>query len=103
LVEPPTDTYVEEGVYSVTITRKHATLKADTSTTECTTNPDQQITTPVAANLPATGNENAALAAITGIATFTDPAGIGNETTADLDRKSVVEGTSTSTGRGGST
>src|SRR5205814_929134 len=33
-------------------------------------------------NLPATGQENAALAAITGIATFTDPAGVGVETSA---------------------
>src|SRR5206468_7497077 len=56
---------------------------------------DQQITTPVAANLPPTRNGNAAIGAITGIATFNDPAGIGNETTADFTA-TIAWGDSTS-------
>src|SRR5205807_1379523 len=45
---------------------------------------DQQLTSLGSANLPGTGNEGAAIGAITGIATFTDPAGVGAETTTDF-------------------
>jgi PKD repeat protein len=83
-VDAPAHTYVEEGTYTVNVTLKHDALATVTTPNQTITVADQQITTPVAANLPATGQENVALAAITGIATFTDPAGIGNETTADF-------------------
>src|SRR5262249_15780222 len=45
---------------------------------------DQQVTTPVDANLPASGLEGVGLPVTLGIATFTDPAGVGAETTADF-------------------
>src|SRR5207249_3549397 len=42
----------------------------------------QQLTNLASSNLPPTGLEGAAVPAITGIATFTDPAGVGVETPA---------------------
>src|SRR5262249_42130587 len=55
-----------------------------TSNSQSITVADQQINNLSSSNLPATGNENAALAAITGIATFTDPAGVGVEPIGDF-------------------
>ena len=45
---------------------------------------DQQITALTDSNLPANSLENVSLGSITTIATFTDPAGVGNETSADF-------------------
>src|SRR5260370_92841 len=84
LVDAPSHTYLEEGTYSVTVTVKHDALAALTSNAQSISVADQQITGLTDANLPATGNEGAGIRAITGIATFTDPAGIGVETPADL-------------------
>src|SRR5205823_12085373 len=74
-VDAPAHTYVEEGSYTVTVTVKHDALAAVTSNSQTIMVADQQLTNLTSSNLPPTGNENAALAAITGIATFTDPAG----------------------------
>src|SRR5262249_5541883 len=45
---------------------------------------DQQLTSLASANLPASGLEGASIGAITGIATFTDPAGVGVEPLSDF-------------------
>ncbi len=79
-VDAPTHTYVEEGTYTETVTVTHDLLAPVTSTGQSIVVADQQITTPVDANLPANGLEGAPIGAITGIATFTDPAGVGDET-----------------------
>jgi hypothetical protein len=73
--------YAEEGTYTLTVTVGHDKLGALSGTATVTAT-DPQITTPVAANLPATGQEGAALAPIPGIAAFTDPGGVGVETPA---------------------
>src|SRR5439155_234930 len=73
-----------EGVYSVTVTLKHDALAALTSNTQSITIADQQITNLASANLPGNGTEGQTISAVTGIATFTDPAGVGAETTADF-------------------
>src|SRR5205814_1801861 len=105
-VDAPAHTYVEEGTYTVTVTVKHDLLAALTSRDQTMDIADQQFTNLSSSNLPQTGNENAALAAITGIATFTDPAGLGVETTADFTAtinwgdSSTSAGTVVSTGGG---
>src|SRR5205823_8484117 len=81
-VDAPAHTYVEEGTYTVNVTLKHDALAALTTPNQTITIADQQLTNLTSSNLPPTGNENAALAAITSIATFTDPAGVGVETPA---------------------
>ena len=83
-VDAPVDTYVEEGTYTVTVTVKHDALAALTSNAQTIVVADQQITSLVGANLPASGLEGAAIGAIASLATFTDPAGVGNETAADF-------------------
>src|SRR5439155_1554136 len=76
-VHAPPHTYVEQPTYTVNLTLKHDALPAVTTPNQTIAVADQQITNLTAANLPATGNENASIGAITGIATFTDPAGVG--------------------------
>jgi hypothetical protein len=83
--------YAEEGTYTITVTVAHDKL-GTLSGTATVTAADPQITTPAAANLPATGNEGAALAPITGIATFTDPGNVGVETPAGDFTATVVWG-----------
>jgi hypothetical protein len=83
-VDAPEHTYAEEGAYNVAVTVKHSTLSAVPSGSQAITVADQQITNLASANLPATGVEGSAIVAITGIATFTDPAGAGVETTTDF-------------------
>src|SRR6185437_9936527 len=97
-VDAPSHSYVEEGTYTVTVTVQHDALAALTTAGQTIVVADEQITTPVAANLPATGLEGAALPVILGIATFTDPAGVGNETTADFAATIDWGDGSTSTG-----
>src|SRR5439155_1334414 len=97
-VDAPAHTYVEEGTYTVTVTLKHDALPAVTTHSQTIAIADQQITNLTAANLPATGNENASIGAITGIATFTDPAGVGAETTADFTATISWGDSSTSSG-----
>src|SRR6202030_251070 len=79
-VDAPSHTYVEEGSYTVNVTLKHDALVALTTPDQTITIADQQLTSLASANLPASGSEGSALGAITGIATFTDPAGDGVET-----------------------
>ena len=77
-------TYVSElsgATFSVQVTDGTTVISASTNTFSVA---DQQLTNLASANLPTTGAKGTALAAITGIATFTDPAGVGNETTADF-------------------
>jgi uncharacterized repeat protein (TIGR01451 family) len=73
--------YAEEGSFSITVTVVHGTA-SNVQVTGTAVVTDPQISTPVAANLPSSGQEGAAITAITGIATFTDPAGVGVETAA---------------------
>ena len=79
-----THTYAEEGNYLVTVDVADdggSTLTGIGKT--AVTVADQQITNLVA-NVPLNGQEGLPLGAVTGIATFTDPAGVGLETTADF-------------------
>src|SRR5205814_3190937 len=69
-VNAPAHTYVEEGTYTVNVTLKHDALAALTTPNQTITIADQQITTHPKTNVQATGNEHAAIGAITGIATF---------------------------------
>src|SRR5262249_56903406 len=73
-VTAPAHTYAEEGSFTLTVTVTHDLLPPVSGTATVSV-ADQQITGLVAANLPATGLEGAALGAITAIATFTDPGG----------------------------
>ena len=59
------------------------TISASTNTFSVA---DQQLTNVVlvSGKVPASPQRGVAMAAITGLATFTDPAGVGNETTADF-------------------
>src|SRR5205085_3612990 len=70
-VDAPAHTYVEEGTCAVNVTRKHASLAPLTTPNQTIVVADQQLTTLASANLPTSGQEGAALAAVTGIATFT--------------------------------
>ena len=97
-VDAPDHTYVEEGTYTVTVTVKHDALATLTSNGQSIVVADQQITTPVASNLPAAGLEGAAIGAITSIATFSDPAGVGAETASDFAATIVWGDGSTSVG-----
>src|SRR5205807_1919420 len=72
-VNAPSHTYTEEGTYTVTVTLKHDALATVTTPNQSITVADQQLTALASANPPASGQENVALSAITGIATFTDP------------------------------
>ena len=81
-VNAPSHTYVDEGTYTVSATVQHDGLAALTSNTQSITIADQQLANLVSANLSANGVEGAGIGAITGIATFTDPAGAGAETLA---------------------
>jgi PKD repeat protein len=83
-VDAPAHIYGEEGTYSVTVTLTHDTLAAVSAPTQMIVVTDQQITNLASANLPASGNEAAAIGAIIGIATFTDPAGVGTEAAGDF-------------------
>jgi streptogramin lyase/PKD repeat protein len=74
-VDAPAHTYVDEGTYTVNVTLKHDGLPALTTTSQTIVIADTQVTAPVAANLPTSGVEGTAVGPITGIATFTDPAG----------------------------
>ena len=78
-VDAPAHTYVEEGTYTVNVTLTHDALAAVTTPNQTIVVSDQQITTPAASNLPASGLEGASVGAIASIATFTDPAGVGAE------------------------
>jgi len=78
-VDAPNHTCVEEGQYTVTVTLQHDEEPALNAPTQVITILDQQITNLVA-NVPTTGLEGAPVSPITGIATFTDPAGVGVET-----------------------
>ncbi len=82
----PTHTYVEEGTYTETVTVTHDALPSVTSAGQSIVVADQQITnlTVVESTLPTDAMENVQNAAITGVATFTDPAGLGDETPADF-------------------
>ena len=75
-----THTYPEESTglptFSVTVTDHASSTGTQTGTATVL---DQQITTPVIVNLPTRAVEDAALPAITGLAIFTDPAGLGME------------------------
>ncbi len=76
--------YVEElsGVtFSVQVTDGVSTASASTNTFSVA---DQQLINLASANLPPYGHPNVALPAIAGLATFTDPAGVGVETIADF-------------------
>ena len=97
-MDAPDHTYVEEGTYTVTVTVKHDALATLTSNGQSIVVADQQITTPVASNLPAAGLEGAAIGAITSIATFSDPAGVGAETASDFAATIVWGDGSTSVG-----
>jgi uncharacterized protein YjbI with pentapeptide repeats len=76
----PAADLAEEGSDSVTVFNP----LGGTSNVQTFSISDQQLTNLAAANLPSTGQEGVALGAVTGIATFTDPAGVGNETTNDF-------------------
>src|SRR5205085_327279 len=97
-VDAPAHTYVEEGTYTVNVTLKHDALPAVTTPNQTISVADQQITNLTAANLPATGNENASIGAVTGIATFTDPAGVRHDTPAVSTARFSDRDTTTSTG-----
>ncbi|HET6251089.1 MAG TPA: hypothetical protein VFE47_25605 [Tepidisphaeraceae bacterium] len=87
-----THTYAEESAgsgYTITTTvHNHSGQIVNPVDTTVSTQKaviaDQQITNVLIANVPATGVEGASIGAITPIASFTDPAGVGNETTADF-------------------
>src|SRR5439155_896424 len=75
-VDAPAHTYGEEGVYTISVTVTHETAPPQTVVTgEVITVNEVQITTPAAATGTPTINEGARRAAITAIATFSDPAG----------------------------
>src|SRR5262249_44535349 len=81
-VDAPAHTYAEEGSYTVTVTVKHDALAAVTSAGQTIVVADQQLTNLTSSNLPPTLLENTSTGAITAIASFTDPAGVGVETAA---------------------
>ena len=68
-------TYAEEGVYNVIVSVTDKDGGVGTSAATLVTVSDPQITSLASANLPANAVEGTPLAAIAGIATFTDPAG----------------------------
>jgi hypothetical protein len=74
-VDAPTHTYTEEATYTVTVGLNHAALATVTTPAQTIVVADQQLTSLASANLPSSGHQNIAIGAITGIATFTDPAG----------------------------
>jgi hypothetical protein len=76
--------YIEEGSYIVSVTVRHGTLPPVTSNSQTIVVADQQITAPVMASLTPSGQEGAPLTISGSIASFTDPAGEGTETTADF-------------------
>jgi autotransporter-associated beta strand protein len=89
--------YAEEGSFTVSVLLQHGTAPNATVTSTVTA-ADQQITTPVVTP-PTNVLEGAPTAANFNIATFTDPAGVGAETTADFI--AVInwgDGTATRTG-----
>ena len=98
-MDAPSHTYVEEGTYAVTVMVKHDALAALTSDARSIVVADQQITALTDSNLPANGLENVSLGSITTIATFTDPAGVGNETSADFTATINWGDTTTSVGQ----
>ncbi len=67
-------TYAEEGTYTVTVTVQEGTAPPLTLTTAATV-ADAPITDLAGDGLPAEETEGVALGALTGMATFTDPAG----------------------------
>jgi len=77
--------YSEEGNYTLSVTVQHDAL-APLTVSHTVAVADQQISTPVivAASLPAGAKEGVALAPITDLATFNDPAGVGKETVNDF-------------------
>jgi PKD repeat protein len=74
-VDAPNHTYAEEGTYTVTVMLQRDALPPAVTPGQKITVTDPQITNVGSANLPATGLEGAAVPFITGLATFTDPAG----------------------------
>ncbi len=74
-VDAPSHTYAEEGSYSVSVTIRHDLLPSVTTPTQIIVVADQQVTGLTAANLPTAATEGTPVAAVTGIVTFTDPAG----------------------------
>ena len=80
----PTHTYAEEDTYEITVTVQHGAFAPVTSAGATITIADQQIIGLTDKNLPSTGVAAAPIVAIAPIATFTDPAGQGVETTADF-------------------
>src|SRR5205085_1710755 len=83
-VDAPTHTYVEEGTFIVNVTLTHDALAAVTTPDQTIIIADQQLTSLASANLPATFPARRSPDLITGIATFTDPAGVGSETIVDF-------------------
>src|SRR5204863_7861810 len=91
-------TYVEEGSDSITVKVTDPNSGFSSANGSVTVN-DQQLTTLADANLAGTGTEGVALSAITGIATFTDPAGVGVESSTGDTTATISWGdTLTSTG-----
>ncbi len=82
-VDAPDHTYAEEGTYTVNVTLTHDLLAPLTTPSQTIVVTDAQLTSLASANLPATGVEGSPIGAVTSIATFSDPAGIGLETLAD--------------------
>jgi hypothetical protein len=74
--------YADDGGYTVTVTVSHG--GSATPAVSSATVADAALTALAAANLPHVTAPGTAVGPITGIATFTDPAGVGAETTADF-------------------
>src|SRR5207248_301566 len=74
-IDAPSHTYSEEGTYVVNVTLKHDALAAVTTPDRSFIILDQQLTNLTTAAMPSGKLESVAIGAITGIATFTDPAG----------------------------
>jgi PKD repeat protein len=92
-------TYVDEGSYNVTVDVTDDGGSKLTGIGKTTVSvADAQLTNLASANLPSTGQEGVGLAAITGIATFTDPTGVGVEPIGDFSATINWGDASTSTG-----
>src|SRR5262249_39808944 len=82
-------TYAEEGTYTVNVTLKHDLLPSITTPNQSIVIADQQLTNLTTATMPSGKVEGVAIGTITGIATFTDPAGpeVVGDYTATINRR----------------
>src|SRR5207249_2362532 len=83
-VDTHNHTYFEEGTYDVYVTLTHDALTPVNTPVSSIVIADQQLTHLATADMPSGNLESIGIGAITGIATFTDPAGESVETIADF-------------------